>query len=503
MGLTKTYKDGSTPTIAIIGAGFSGICAAIRLKTQLNLDSYRIFELEPEIGGTWWSNTYPGAACDVQSHNYSLSFEPNYNWSRAYPDQKEIWEYMRTVARKHDLYKKISFKTEITHVEWKQGRQKWILNYLNLNTGEVGTMEADIVFSGMGPLRIPNIPKEFENFDGPKWHTAQWNHSYDLTNKRVAVVGSGASAIQIVPSIVDKVKSLEYYQRTAIYVLPRANAPYSALWKWMFRSLPFFQRIYSKMQFWLLDILIFTFSSKRRHWIPRMCATFVAWAIRFIQIRDKELRKKLTPNYEIGCRRTVVSSNYFPALIKKNLNVHTEDIVNIKDKTLTLKDGSQQEVDVLVIATGFQTQDLIPKGFLIGKGGCDVAEWWGSTPVTYYGMTTPVTPNFFFLLGPNTTLGHNSVLHMIEAQVEYAIKVLSFMMEKDLVSVQVTEEACKAFMDEVDEKMKHMVWSHGCKSWYQNKEGKVTALWWGSVTQYFWRLRKFHPERFVGVRRIL
>ncbi|KAG0002162.1 hypothetical protein BGZ79_003484 [Entomortierella chlamydospora] len=497
----KTMKvvdilDGTTPVIAIIGAGFSGICAGIRLKTQLNLESYRIFELEPDIGGTWWSNSYPGCACDVAAHNYSLTFEPNYNWSRRYPAQQEIWEYMRKTARKHNLYEKISFRTEVTHIEWKQGRQKWVLDFVNLNTGEVDKMEADFVFSGMGPLRIPKIPKEFENFEGPKWHSAQWNHSYDLTNKRVAIVGSGASAIQIVPSIVNKVKTLEYYQRTASYIIPRRNKPYSALWKWMFRYIPLFHRIYTQYLFWSMEVLILAFSSKHRDKIPRAATALLAWAIRFVQVRDKTLRKKLTPTYEMGCKRIVVSSDYFPALVKKNVHVHTEAIKSIKGNTLTLEDGSVQEVDVLVLATGFQTQDLLPKGFLIGKGGCDVSEWWGKTPVTYYGMTTPVTPNFFFLLGPNTTLGHNSVLHMIEAQVEYAIKVLSFMMKKDLVSVQVTQEACKEFMDEIDEKMEGMVWSQGCKSWYQNEEGKVTALWWGSVVAYRQRLRKFHPERF-------
>ncbi|KAF9431879.1 hypothetical protein BGZ76_011584 [Entomortierella beljakovae] len=502
MGLTKTYKDGSKPVIAIIGAGFSGLCAAIRLKTQLNIDTYRLFELEPDIGGTWWSNTYPGCACDVKAHNYSFSFEPNSDWSKAYPAQQEIWEYMRKTARKHNLYEKISFKTEITHVQWKQGRQKWILDYLNIETGVTGRMEADFVFSGMGPLRIPKIPKEFESFEGPKWHTAQWNHSYDLTGKRVAVVGSGASAIQIVPSIVDKVKSLEYYQRTASYIIPRSNAPYGPIFKWMLRNLPLFHRAYSSFLFWNMELSILAFSSRKRNIIVRTAIAYLAWAIRYFQVRDKKLREKLTPNYEVGCRRVVVSSNYFPALQKKNVNVHTEAITQVKGNTLTLKDGSVQEVDALVIATGFQTQKFLPKGFLIGKNGCDVSEYWGNNPSTYYGLTTPVTPNFFFLLGPNTTLGHNSVLYMIEAQVEYAIKVLSFMMEKDLVSVQVTEDACMDFMEEMDLKMKNMVWTQRCNSWYQNEEGKVTSLWWSSVTKYNWRLRKFHPERFIGVRRI-
>ncbi|KAI8601628.1 putative flavin-binding monooxygenase-like protein [Dissophora ornata] len=502
MGLTKTYMDGSTPTIAIIGAGFSGLCAAIRLQTQLDLYSYHVFELEPDIGGTWWSNTYPGCACDVKSHNYAFSFEPNYDWSRSYAPQQEIWDYLRRTARKYNLYEKISFRTEITHVEWNEGLQKWELDYVNLNSGQTSKMEADIVFSGMGPLRIPQIPKEFEAFEGPKWHTAQWDHSYDLTNRRVAIVGSGASAIQVVPSIAKKVKTLEYYQRTASYIVPRRNAHYSALWKWMFRKIPFFHFIYYKILYWSSEYTIAAFSSKRKDRIPRLVVTFLAWFFRYVQVRDKILRQKLTPNYEIGCRRIVVSSNYYPALKRKNVNVHTETISGVNGNTIILKDGSVQEVDALILATGFHVQRILPLGFLIGKGGCDVMEKFGKNPVTYYGLTSYVTPNLFFLLGPNTGLGHNSVLFMIETQVEYAIKAISFMMEKDLVSVQATKTACEEFVDEADQKMKGMVWSSNCNSWYQNEDGKVTALWWGSCSHYWWRLRKFRPAHFVGVRRI-
>ncbi|KAG0366569.1 pyridine nucleotide-disulfide oxidoreductase [Gamsiella multidivaricata] len=502
MGLTKTYKDGTTPSIAVIGAGFSGLCAAIRLQTQLDISSYRVFELEPDIGGTWWSNTYPGCACDVKSHNYAFSFEPNYEWSRAYAPQQEIWEYLRRTARKYNLYDKISFRTEVTHVEWNEGRQKWVLDYVDLNTGHADRMEADVVFSGMGPLRIPHIPKEFESFEGPKWHTAQWDHSYDLTDKRVAVVGSGASAIQVVPSIVEKVKTLEYYQRTASYVIPRRNARYSALWKWMFRNIPFFHFTYYKILYWSSESLIGAFSSKLKDKVPRATVAFLAWVFRYFHVRDKTLRQKLTPTYELGCRRIVVSSNYFPALTRKNLNVHTERIASVKSNTLTLSDGSVQEVDALILATGFRAQDFLLEGFLIGEDGCDVAKVFGKNPNTYYGLTSPVTPNLFFLLGPNTTLGHNSVLFMIEAQVEYAIKAISYMMEKNLTSIRVSEKASRDFVDEVDERMKGMVWSSSCKSWYQNEDGKVTALWWGSCTRYWWRLRKFHPERFVGVQSI-
>ncbi|KAF9372732.1 hypothetical protein CPC16_002267 [Podila verticillata] len=502
MGHTKTYKDGSTPVVAIIGAGFSGICAAIRLQTELSLHTYDIFELEPELGGTWWSNTYPNVACDVKSINYAFSFEPNYDWSHTYSGGAEIWEYLRRVARKHHLYDKIRFRTEITHVEWDGGRQKWVLDYRNRSTGDQGQYEADIVFSGMGPLRIPKIPKEFEAFEGPKWHTAQWNHSCDLTNKRVAVVGSGASAIQVVPGIVDTVKHLDYYQRTASYVVPRHNVPTNALWKFLFRYVPFVHFIVYKLQYWASEYTIAAFSTKLVDRIPRLVMTAMAWLFRFIQIRNKQLRAKLTPKYEMGCRRIAVSSDYYPALARKNVQVHTEEITGVKGHSIMLADGTLQEVDVLVLATGFQVQDPLPSRFVIGKDGVDVKTSWGINPQTYYGITSPETPNMFFLLGPNTGLGHNSILFMIETQVEYALKAISYMMKHNLAQLQVTPQACKAFADEVDEKMKGMVWSTTCNSWYQNKEGRVTALWWSSCSRYWWRLRKFRADKFVSVKRI-
>ncbi|KAF9918452.1 hypothetical protein FBU30_000177, partial [Linnemannia zychae] len=413
-----------------------------------------------------------------------------------------IWAYQRRVAKKYHLYEKIRFRTEVTHVEWHQDRQKWVLDYVNLATGEKSVMEADIVFSGMGPLRIPQIPEQFEAFEGPKWHTAQWNHSYDLTNKRVAIIGSGASAIQVVPSIVDKVKTLEFYQRTPSHIIPRHNGAYSRIWKFMFRHVPFVHLIAYKFNYWLSEVLIWAFSTKFVHTIPRHLVLGLAWFYRTWQVRDKKLREKLTPKYPMGCRRIVVASNYFPALTKKNVNVHTEAIVDIKGNTLILKDGSVQEVDALILATGFKVQEMIPAKFITGKNGVDLVAKWGKDPSAYYGITTPDTPNLFFLLGPYTTLGHNSVLYMIETQVDYAIKAISYMMEKNLSSIEVKQEACDEFINELDEKMKGMVWSSSCNSWYQNDKGRVTALWWGSVTQYWRRLRNFHPNRFVGVHRI-
>ncbi|KAF9585729.1 hypothetical protein BGW38_001027 [Lunasporangiospora selenospora] len=501
MGLTKTYKDGTTPTVCIIGAGFSGLCAAIRLQTELNLFSYQIFELEPELGGTWWANTYPGCACDVKSINYQFTFEPNYEWSRAFAGQKEIWEYMRRTAQKHDLYKKISFRTEVTKVQWEDSLQKWSITHKNLNTGEITETKADIVFSGMGPLRIPKIPEEFSAFKGPKWHTAQWNHDYDLTGKRVAIVGSGASAIQIVPSIVDKVKTLDYYQRSPTYLIPRSNGRNNAFWLGLYKYVPFAYHINYKFEYYVHEVRLLAFSTKFRHKIARYGLQFYAWAFRYWHIRDKALRKKLTPQYEMGCRRIAVASDYYPAVAKSHVQIHTEGIQSIQPNGIVLKDGSTQEFDAMILATGFQVQDMLPQNLVFGKDGVDLSKSWGHDPVTFYGISSDLAPNLFFLLGPNTTLGHNSVLHMIEAQVDYAIRGISYMMENDIASLQVTPKACKEFLDEVDKKMAGMVWSTDCRSWYQNENGKVTALWWGTCSQYWSRLRKFRPENFTSILR--
>ncbi|KAG0314015.1 hypothetical protein BGZ97_009707 [Linnemannia gamsii] len=494
MGLAKTYKDGTTPTICIIGAGFSGMCAAIRLQTQLDLKTYTIFELQPELGGTWWSNTYPGCGSDTTSVNYQFSFEMNYEWSKTYAGYQEIWEYQRRVAKKYNLYEKIRFRTEITHAEWHEDLQQWVLDWTDHNTGETGQMNADIVFCGMGALRIPNIPKQFDDFEGPKWHTAQWNHEYDLTNKRVAVVGS-------VPAIVDKVKKLEFYQRSSTYIMPRKNANISAFWKFLFRHIPFVHFLYYKLTYWGTEFTIQTFSTKWRHAIPRRFAMFLAWCFRFWQIRGKKLRANLTPDYILGCRRLVVSSDYYPALVRKHVSVHTKAITGVKGQTLTLSDGSQQEVDVLLLATGFHVQDTLGEGVVIGRNKSDLAKVWVQGPKTYYGITFAETPNMFFLLGPNTALGHNSVLYMIETACEHAIMAIAHMMERDLSSIQATPKACKDFVDEVEEKMKGMAWSSDCNSWYKNKRGTITALWWSSCTHYWWRLRKFKPQHFTGVQR--
>ncbi|KAG0092227.1 hypothetical protein BGZ93_003852 [Podila epicladia] len=502
MGYTKTYKNGSTPSVCIIGAGFSGICAAIRLETQLNLTSYEIFDLEPELGGTWWSNTYPGVACDIKSHNYAFSFEPNYDWSCVYAGGAEILEYLRGVARKYGVDSKIQFRHRIARLEWRADLQKWRVGIEKLETGETFERNYDLVFAGMGPLRVPKIPEEFDAFEGPKWHTAQWNHEFDLTGKRIAVVGSGASAIQVVPSIVDKVKTLEFYQRSATYIIPRRNGRYNAVWRFFFRYVPFFHWIYYRYLYYTTEFTIQAFSTKWRHIFTRLFAVWGAWLVRYTNIKDKQLRAKLTPHYQMGCRRIVVSSDFYPALQRSHVNVHTAGIQSIKGNTIMLKDGTTQEVDAMVLATGFRIMDILPEGSVFGKDGCDVVKVWGMDPKTYYGVTSAETPNMFFLLGPNTGLGHNSVLFMVEAQVDFAIKTISFMMQNELSSVQATGKACQDFVDLVGEKMKDMVWSSNCHSWYKNEQGRVTALWHGDCSSYARKMRKFKPEHFLGVRKV-
>lgn len=310
------------------------------------------------------------------------------------------------------------------------------------------------------------------------------------------------SAIQVVPAIVDKVKTLEFYQRSATYIIPRRNGRYNAVWRFFFRHVPFFHWIYYKYLYMVTEFTIRAFSTKWQHKYFRLFAVWGAWLVRRTQIKDKHLRAQLTPNFEMGCRRIVVSSDFYPAVQRRNVHVHTTGIQSVKGNTITLKDGSTQEVDALVLATGFNVFELLPEGHILGKDGCDVLKAWGQDPKTYYGITSVETPNMFFLLGPSTGLGHNSVLFMIEAQVDHAIKTISFMMQNEISSIQVTGKACQDFVDEVEEKMKGMVWSSNCLSWYKNDQGRVTGLWYGDCSSYAKRLRKFKPEHFLVVRKV-
>ncbi|KAG0051915.1 HIR complex subunit [Gryganskiella cystojenkinii] len=506
MGLTKTYKDGTTPTVAVIGAGVSGLCTAIQLQRQLQLTTYTVFELESDIGGTWLSNTYPGCQSDAHAHLYAYSFAPNFEWSHKFVPQKEVLTYFRDTAKTYNIYDKIQFKTRVTTMRWHEGRQKWILHWIKNEGGQQvqveGDFEADIVVHSTGLLRLPNIPKEFDEFKGEKWHSARWNHSVDLAGKRVGIVGTSASGAQIVPAIADKVQSLDVYARSPVYMTPRLNVTYTRAWVFLFRYVPYFHTFYRLFWYYYVDSTILLYH--KLAWYSafhRAIVYFVCWFHRFRQLPGagrKTLRRKLTPDYELAARRIVLSDKYYPTFKKPNVRLHRAGIISIKDRMIkTSEEGSERELDVLILATGFDWISNFPIGYWTGRGGVDIATEWGESPTTYYGTCVPHAPNFYLIWGPNSGIAHHALTSNIEVQVDYAIRSISYMMERNLATMEVKQEAAEEFLELLDRRIEKTVFTTKVLPKFLNSQGKCRGFWWGSCTEFWWRMRHIHPERFL------
>ncbi|KAF9312647.1 hypothetical protein BG003_006080 [Podila horticola] len=499
MALTKTYADGSTPTIAIIGAGISGICAAIQLQRQLQLSTYTIFELEADIGGVWKNNTYPGAGLDAPAYLYSYSFAPNYDWSSKYVPQSEILDYFRSTAKTYNVYDKIRFNTRVTNVKWNESRKKWILHWVNTSSSEQGDYEVNVVLHGSGLLRIPQVPKEFASFQGDMWHSARWNHSVDLTGKRVGVVGTSASGVQIIPAIADKVASLDVYGRSPAYITPMFNGEYGRTWRFFCRYVPFFYLVYTSSLYLYFDANVLLYHKLAWNSIFHRTVTYiVTWLHRFIQLSSNPtLRRKLTPQYELASRRIVLSNTYYPTFKRDNVSLHTDEIVSINGKTIETKDGSFRELDVLVLATGFDYSLNFSPGYWIGRGGVDIPAIWHDDPTTYYGTFIPNAPNFFVLCGPASIIAHIAVTRMIETQVMHVIRSLSYMMKKDLSTMEIKQEAVDQFMDTFDKRMDKMMFTTKKMPRFLNSQGRCRVFWYSSATEFWWRTRELQPERFL------
>ncbi|KAG0039620.1 hypothetical protein BGZ82_007348 [Podila clonocystis] len=499
MTLTKTYADGSTPKIAIIGAGISGICAAIQLQRQLQLSTYTIFELEADIGGVWKNNTYPGAGLDAPAYLYGYSFAPNYDWSSKYVPQSEILAYFRSTAKMYNIYDKIHFNTRITNVKWNESRKKWILRWVNTSSGAQGDDEVDVVLHGSGLLRIPQIPKEFESFQGDMWHSARWNHSVDLTGKRVGVVGTSASGVQIIPVIADKVESLDVYGRSPAYIKPMFNGEYGRTWRFFCRYIPFFYLLYTSLLYIFFDADILLYHKLAWNSVfHRTAAYIVTWLHRFAQLpSNPTLRHKLTPQYELASRRIVLSNTYYPTFKRDNVSLHTDEIVSVNGKTIETKDGSFRELDVLVLATGFDYSLNFPSGYWIGRGGVDIPAIWHDNPTTYYGTFIPNAPNFYLLCGPASIIAHVAVTRMIETQVMHVIRSLSYMMQKELSTMEIKQEAADRFNDTFDKRMDKLMFTTKKMPRFLNSQGKCRVFWYGSATEFWWRTRELHPEQFL------
>ncbi len=485
--------------IAIIGAGFAGLGMAIRLLATGRRD-FVIFEKAESLGGTWRDNTYPGCGCDIPSHLYSFSFEQDPGWSRSFASQAEILRYLQRVATKHNLRQRINFATRIVSLTWDDTAGLW-----RLAADDGRRFTARVVVAGTGGLHVPRLPEipGIEQFDGPCFHSSRWRHDLPLAGKRVAVIGTGASAVQIAPAIAGEVACLSLFQRTPPWVLPRRNRPISGFARRAFAVVPGLQRCWRWLIYLEQESIAIAFTLK-----PKLLGHWEKQVYRHIQqhIADPQLRDALTPRYRMGCKRVLLSDDFYPALARENVELVSEPIARIDPGGVVTADGRLREADAIVLATGFKAFDFAEQIDVIGRGGRRLAEEWADGPEGYNGVLVAGYPNLFILMGPNSGLGHNSIVFMIEAQVRYVLLALRLIERGRLSHVEVREEVQKRFNAELAKRFRGTVWSVGtperppCGSWYRSPSGRLSALWPSFASAYWWRLRRADPRDFLDRR---
>lgn len=465
------------PAFAILGAGFSGLGMAVRLRRE-GLDNFTIYEKAGEVGGTWHENVYPGVACDVPSHLYSFSFEPNPNWSQRFSPGGEIWDYLKHCARKYDLYRSIKFGKKATAIV-HDGR-RWRIDF-----DDGSSAQADYVISGLGGLHEPNVPafKGINDFEGPVFHTAQWRDDIDLKGKRVAMIGSAASAVQVIPEIIGKVARLDIYQRTPNWVMPRHSYAYPSWLKRLFEAAPPLMRLYRGLYFSLLEWRFGSFKKDDNHVKRIVRRTFTRHME--TQVTDEALRAKLTPDYPVGCKRILISDDYLAAIQRDNASLITEPIDAMTAKGVRTADGTERPVDVVILATGFKPFDILTSVEVTGPSGLSLSEAWKDGIAAHRTIAAPGFPNFFLLLGPNSGLGHNSVVLMIEAQVDYILKLLrrSGALESGAL-IEPKPAIASAYDENLQSRLGERVWAADCGAWYTDDNGRNYTLYPDSVRTY-------------------
>lgn len=486
--MMSSLTQPSHTRIAILGSGFAGLCAAIRLR-QEGYHDFVVLERADEVGGTWRDNSYPGCACDVESHLYSFSFAPNPAWSRRYAPQAEILAYLRRCAERFAVLPHVRFNHAVRAASWDEAQARW-----RIETSQ-GLLTADVLVSAAGPLSEPAMPAipGLSSFTGKVFHSARWDHGHDLRGRRVAVIGTGASAIQFVPQIQPLCEKLHVFQRTPPWILPRQDRPVSPRLRWLLQRVPAAQQVLRTGIALQRELLGIPF----RH--PSALRLGQRLALRHLrhQVPDAALRDKLTPKYTLGCTRVLLSDDYLPALGRPNVEVVTDDIREITPGAILTADGEARQVDTILCATGFRVTDAPASRALRGRDGRSLAEVWRGSPQAHLGITVHGFPNLFMLLGPNTGLGHTSVMLMAESQVEHLLGALRFMDQRRAAVIEPTAEAQAAFIAQVDARMQGTVWlKGGCHSWYLDQTGRNSTLWPGSAIGYRRRSGRFDPTEY-------
>jgi len=469
--MTPVQSPAVSVRVAIIGAGFSGLGMAIQLKRRGEHD-FIVFEKEDGVGGTWRVNHYPGCACDVPSHLYCYSFEQNPRWSRRYAPQGEIEAYLEHCARKYGIEPHLRRGTELRSASWDAGRARWVLQDA---AGQ--RTEAQVLVVGTGSLSTPAYPDlpGLARFRGERFHSQQWDHAVELQGRRVAVLGTGASAIQFVPQVQRRAGHVDLYQRSPPWILPRPDRQIGAREQRLFRRFPALQTLVRGAIYQRLELRAASFFKHSR---LLQLAHIAARRHLHRQVADPLLRARLTPDYDIGCKRVLLSNDYYPALAQPNVGLITQGIRELREHSIVTTDGAERPADVLIFGTGFRATDPVPGGLIFGRLGQDLADSWRDGPQAYKGTTVNGFPNCFLLMGPNTGLGHNSMVYMIESQIRYVLDALHTMEARGLRSVEVRRSAQQAFNADLQARLARTVWNAGgCHSWYLHPSGRNTALW--------------------------
>ena len=475
-------------SIAVVGAGFGGVGAAVMLR-RAGYHDVVVFERGERVGGVWHHNTYPGAACDIPSHLYEFSFEPNPRWSRRYAPQAEIQAYLEDVARTYGVLDRIRTNTEVTRARWDGDRCKWALHT------SAGTHEADILVTACGQLSVPSVPPipGLDSFDGPAFHTARWRHDVDLTGKRVAVLGTGCSAIQVVPAIQPVVEQVDVYQRSPGWTFPKMDFAYSERTRRLFGRFPLLQRFDRAVVFAFQELGAMAMTNRR--WL---LAPFRTVAHRQITkaIEDPDLRRKLTPTDEVGCKRLMLTDDWYPTLTKPNVHLVTDTIAEITPDGIRTEGGSERATDVVVLATGFKTHDFVAPMEIVGVGGRTLAEEWTEVPRAYLGISVPRFPNMFLLYGPNTNGGTGSVVYTIECGVRHLIAALRELGRAGAQQIEIHRHAAEAFDCELRAALHTTVWHTGCTNWYVDDNGNNPNQWPWLWSTYRRRTARLEPGAY-------
>ncbi|CAG9197734.1 Baeyer-Villiger monooxygenase [Paraburkholderia tropica] len=483
----------SAPRIVIVGSGFAGIGMAIRLR-RMGIESFTIYEAAASLGGTWRDNAYPGAACDVPSHLYSFSFEPNPDWTRTYAPQREILDYLERCARKYDVERFVVYRSRVSAARFDASRAVWLIDIER--DGATDTVEADLLIAANGPLSRPALPAidGLDRFEGKLFHSARWDHDYALDGKRVAVIGTGASAIQFVPRIQPRVAQLTVFQRTPPWIMPRRDRAISARKRWIYRHVPLAQRlaraaIYCQLESRALGFIV---DLRLLNAPMKFARSYLAH-----KVKDTALRAKLAPDYMLGCKRVLLSSDYLPALTQPNVALVTESIREVVADGVVTEDGVHHAVDAIVCGTGFQVNDVDAPFRVTGLNGADLGEAWRRDgPEAYLGASVAGFPNFFIVIGPNTALGHNSMIYMIESQIRYIADCIRTLQRRRARTMSVRADVQRAFNAKLQAQLAHTVWTSGCHSYYQTRSGKVTSLWPGFTFAFRHQTRRVRESDY-------